>query len=165
MCWTSCGAVLVQGSPPSFTEIPPALSPSTRGPPPRVCSGGNGEGTAKIRRLSTGSWLSMVPRLTLRQAICQAETWLHRILWAAGHWSLPHVHLLRPLLMEDSSRNISEATSAKARKLCQWPNCQETELGESHDHSSLISKATSLISKDLTQEGRLHATSGARFSI
>lgn len=62
--------------------------------------------------------------------------------------------------MEDSSRNISEVTSAKAKILCQWPDCQETELGESHDYSSLISKA-----KDLTREGRLRTTSGARFRI
>lgn len=56
--WTLCRTVLLHGSPLSSTEVPPALSPSTLGPPPRVCSGGsggNGKDTAKTQRLSTGS--------------------------------------------------------------------------------------------------------------
>lgn len=60
--WTLRRALLVQGSPLSFAANPPAPSPPTRGPSPRVGSGGNGEGAAKIRRLSTGSWPPLVPR-------------------------------------------------------------------------------------------------------
>lgn len=67
--WT----LLIQGSPLSFTAIPPVPSPSARGPPPRACGGGSGEGAAKIRRLSTGPWPSLVPRLTLHRSICRAE--------------------------------------------------------------------------------------------
>lgn len=110
-------------------------------------------------------------RLTLHLALCQREL-THHVL--RGSWVL--VTATRGSLechsLEDPSQSIPETTSRKAsyggkpKNLCQRPNCHETEVFvKATVTDSLISKATRLISKDLTQEAQLHATSGASFSI
>lgn len=41
------------------------------------------------------------------------------------------------------------------KNVCQWPNCHETEVFvKATAAHGLVSRATMLISKDLTQEGR-----------
>lgn len=100
---------------------------------------------------------------------CQTETWLYHVLWISwvlvtGTWDLlSGIPLGRSL-----GRSILEATSRKAsyggkpKNLCQQPNCHEVFV-KATVTAALFLKPPALFPK-ISQEGRLHATSGASFS-
>ena len=154
---TLCRAVLVHGSPLSFTELPP-LPTYARGP-----------SQTERAPQAVGEWgfcfaFPEIVRRTLtthaspQTALCQTEAWPHCVLRGSWVWVV--------------------ATCGSLECHCSWKTPPETyqkpppEKPKMYGNGQTAKKVNSVeaavtaaLFPDLTQAGRLHATSGASFSV